>query len=193
VPHFGFDLDNTLVDYSESCRQYAKQHGIPEVSSTNELRSLLNSEIESGANWTSAQSWIYGVGLHYASISDFATNLLEQLLQNGWRLSIHSHKTESGPTAYGSVPFRKLMIDWLSASELRNFFNLDSNVFFYGDLDSKVLGIATSDLAIYIDDLPKVFKHVDYPRQVRSYLYRSFDTELDWTIKISSFKDIRLE
>lgn len=193
MSHFGFDLDNTLIDYSESCRQYSKQHGLPEVSSTDGLRSLLNSEIESGAAWTSAQSWIYGVGLYYASISHFATNLLEKLLQNGWQLSIHSHKTEYGPTAYGSVPFRELMIGWLSASELRNFFNLDSNIFFYDDLDSKVLGIADSNLEIYIDDLPKVFKHVHYPRQVRSYLYRSFDRELDWTIKISSFEDISLE
>jgi hypothetical protein len=85
------------------------------------------------------------------------------------------------------------MIDWLNSSELQNFFKIDSNIFFYDDLDSKVWGIANSELESYIDDLPKVFKHRNYPRQIRSYLYRSFDRELDWTINISNLKDIRLD
>jgi hypothetical protein len=193
VSHFGFDLDNTLIDYSDSCRQYSQQHGLSEVSSVHELRRLLNSDIESSTAWTSAQSWIYGVGLQYAFISHFAINLLEKLLHKDWQLSIHSHKTKFGPAAYGSVPFRELMIDWLNSSELQNFFKIDSNIFFYDDLDSKVWGIANSDLESYIDDLPKVFKHRNYPRQIRSYLYRSFDRELDWTINISNLKDIRLD
>ena len=193
MSHFGFDLDNTLIDYSESCREYTKQHGLSEVSSVDELRRLLNSDIKSSTAWTSAQSWIYGVGLQYAFTSYFAISLLENLLQDGWQLSIHSHKTKIGPAAYGSVPFRELMISWLNSSELRNFFKIDSNVFFYDDLDSKVLGIANSHLESYVDDLPKVFKHKDYPRQIRSYLYRSLDRELDWTIKISNLEDIRLD
>lgn len=193
MSHFGFDLDNTLIDYSDSCRQYSQQHGLSEVSSVHELRRLLNSDIESSTAWTSAQSWIYGVGLQYAFISHFAINLLEKLLHKDWQLSIHSHKTKFGPAAHGSVPFRELMIDWLNSSELQNFFRIDSNIFFYDDLDSKVWGIANSDLESYIDDLPKVFKHRNYPRQIRSYLYRSFDRELDWTINISNLKDIRLD
>jgi phosphoserine phosphatase len=46
VSHFGFDLDNTLIDYSESCREYTKQHGLSEVSSVDQLRRLLNSDIK---------------------------------------------------------------------------------------------------------------------------------------------------
>lgn len=193
VRHFGFDLDNTLIDYSFSCREYAEQSGLPKVTTIGELRELLKAGRDESETWTSAQSWIYGEGLQYAFISESSINFLKTLVEKGWTASIHSHKTEFGPSAYGRVPFRALMQDWLELSPLKHFFDLNSNVYFYADLDSKILGITVSKLDCYVDDLPRIFRHPEYPRSTRSYLYRSRDEELDWVHSIHSFEEIKID
>lgn len=193
VRHFGFDLDNTLIDYSFSCRKYAEQSGLPEVTTIVQLRELLKAGRDESKTWTSAQSWIYGKGLQYAFVSESSINLLQTLVERGWTASIHSHKTEFGPSAYGRVPFRALMKDWLESSTLKSFFDLNSNVNFYAELDSKILGIAGSKLDCYVDDLPRIFRHPEYPRSIRSYLYRCRDEELDWVHSIHSFEEIKID
>lgn len=190
---FGFDLDNTLIDYSISCMRYAEQNNLPKVSNIGQLRELLKNGRGESELWTSAQSWIYGIGLQYAFVSESSINLLQTLVEKGWGVSIHSHKTEFGPSAYGRAPLRKLMKDWLESSTLKSFFNLESNVNFYTELDSKIFGIADAKLDCYVDDLPRIFRHQEFPRSIRSYLYRSHDEELDWVHSIYSFEEIEID
>ena len=145
------------------------------------------------SQWTRAQSWIYGEGLKYAIVESEAILFLKSLVNKGWQISIHSHKTQFGPLVFGRVPLRKLMTDWINNSILSTYFTIHSNVNFYDDLDSKVRGIASSNLNCYVDDLYRVFEHPNYPRHVKSYLYQDFHQDLDWLIEIDSFQDIHID
>lgn len=190
MKRFGFDLDNTLIDYSRSCEQYTKQRGLPICANIKDLRKMLKPDELESSNWTLAQSWIYGKGLQYAVIEAEVIPLLKSLVNKGWQVSIHSHKTKFGPVVYGSVPLREMMIDWIENSSLSDFFAINQNLNFYDDLDSKVKGIASQNLNCYVDDLAAVFLHSNYPRHIKSYLYQGTELNLDWLVTIKSFKDI---
>lgn len=191
--HFGFDLDNTLIDYSQSCVQYTEQENLPVCTNVKNLRKMLKPGDADTSQWTRAQSWIYGEGLKYAIVESEAILFLKSLVNKGWQISIHSHKTQFGPLVFGRVPLRKLMTDWINNSILSTYFTIHSNVNFYDDLDSKVRGIASSNLNCYVDDLYRVFEHPNYPRHVKSYLYQDFHQDLDWLIEIDSFQDIHID
>lgn len=190
MPHFGFDLDNTLIDYSESCRQYALLNCLPPVSNVQELKKLLRRNLIETDEWTAAQSWIYGEGLKFANLSFYSLEFVNLIVSNKWEVSIHSHKSMTGPEQFGKVPIRELMQDWINRSKLSVFFTLGSNLHFYDNLNAKISGIKNSKLTHYIDDLPKVFLHELYPRQVCSFLYRTQDKRLTWVNPVSNFQEI---
>jgi len=193
VRHFGFDLDNTLIDYSQSCMRYTEQENLPICTNIKQLRKMLKPSDTETSQWTRAQSWIYGEGLKYAIVVGEAKILLESLVNQGWQISIHSHKTQFSPSAFGHVPLRQLMTEWIENSILSTFFVIDSNLNFYDDLDSKVRGIESSNLNCYVDDLYRVFRHPSYPSHVKSYLYQDHHRDLDWLIEIASFQEIRID
>ena len=160
MPHFGFDLDNTLIDYSESCRQYALMNNLTPISNVLELKKVLRpNHIETEA-WTAAQSWIYGEGLKFAQFSDYALDFVQSLADKSWKISVHSHKSVTGPARFGQVPIRQLMQDWITKSDLSLFFASNLSLNFYDSLDAKINGIRKSKLTHYIDDLPKVLDNL---------------------------------
>lgn len=193
MPHFGFDLDNTLIDYSESCQIYADLQGFDKVNTLTELRNLLKPLDYNSESWTKAQSWIYGEGLKYAKLSTDVVEFLNKLKERRWSISIHSHKTRIGPLRFGEVRFQDLMNRWIKDSLLPSYVDINSNLFFYTSLELKVLGIQKVNLTHYVDDLPKVFASPNFPRHLRSYLYRSRAPELDWVKTIATFKEIEID
>jgi hypothetical protein len=63
---FGFDLDNTLVDYSISAQIYSRSNNLEKCEDISSLRSLLKTNDPTGRRWQEAQSWIYTEGLSFA-------------------------------------------------------------------------------------------------------------------------------
>ena len=192
MPHFGFDLDNTLIDYSESCKEYSRMFGLPYVNSIGELRKILKPLDRESEEWTRAQSWIYGAGLQFARFNDGSLNLIQNLLNASWECTIHSHKTEFGPVKFGAVPFRKLMRSWLESSALANLMAIEKSVFFYSSIEDKVSGILRSKVTHFVDDLPKVFLTNGFPQSITCFLYKSEDARLNWVSKINEFKEIQI-
>ena len=86
-PHFGFDLDNTLINYEKSALEYSKLIKIPNKHSINSLRAYLNSQ-GSEKYWTQAQSWIYTSGLATADISQGAVEAIGKLVNTGFKISM---------------------------------------------------------------------------------------------------------
>lgn len=191
MAHFGFDLDNTLLDYSLSCTTYAKLKDFPNANSIHELKNILRSNSSKEDLWTLAQSWLYGEGLNYVELAPGALDFLNWLLDNNWRISIHSHKSQFSPEEFGHIPLRQLMIEWFCNSPLKDLFSLDSNLFFYDDLNAKVLGIRSSNLNAYVDDLSSIFRHPLYPKFIPSYLYQGNCVDLPWLKTIQHFSEIK--
>lgn len=191
--HFGFDLDNTLIDYSETCEIFAQNNDLPNVHTIDQLRSILKPENIESAAWTSAQSWIYGAGLKFAKISPNAIAFIENLLEKNFKVSIFSHKTEFGPSEFGSTPFVRYANDFIKQSALANYFEIDQNLYFFPTLNLKVEAISNSKLSHYIDDLVKVFQHGSYPHNLNSYIYRSSKQDMSWLVEIDDFKEISID
>jgi len=190
MKHFGFDLDNTLVDYSKSCATYCIKNGIPIMHTIGELRSYLKPEKVDTENWTMAQAWLYTEGIEFATISDGAIEFIDELSDNGWKLSIHSHKTQNIPLKFGGTPLRINFINWFNNSPLEQHFQIGNNLFFYDSLIEKLEGISNSNLSHYVDDLPKVFESSSYPRRLKSFLFRNKAEDLDWVTQIDNFTEI---
>lgn len=190
MKHFGFDLDNTLVDYSKSCAIYCIKNDIPPMQTIGELRSYFKPGKVDTEDWTIAQAWLYTEGLEFATIVDGAIEFIEKLSDDGWALSIHSHKSQSIPMKFGGFSLRGVFINWFDDSLLKLHFEIGKNVFFYESLAEKLEGISNSNLSHYIDDLPKVFESSSYPRRLKSFLFRNKAEDLDWVTKIDNFTEI---
>lgn len=188
--HFGFDLDNTIINYDLSAEEYSKLIRVPEQKSINSLRNYLLTK--HGENyWTEAQSWIYTAGLANAVISWKALEVIEKLFVGNHKVSIISHKTKFGPIQYGSAPFRSEAIKWIRNSKLIEYFpNLD-NVHFADSIEEKIYLIRISELTHYVDDLLKIFLMDDYPRHnLKSFLFRPLAKTPEWLIPLDSFESL---
>jgi len=188
--HFGFDLDNTLINYDLSAQEYSKQIGIPNQKSVNSLRSYLLTK--HGENyWTKAQSWIYTAGLANAEISQGAIEAIEKLVAGNYKVSIISHKTKFGPIQYGSTPFRSAAIEWIANSKLFKYFpNLD-NIYFTDSIQEKIYFIRECKLSHYVDDLLKIFLMDDYPKyDLKSFLFKPTVKLPDWLVPLDSFDSL---
>ena len=156
----GFDLDNTIVDYSDAVQIYVKDLEIHNVKTIPELRNWFRIR-NRNEEWTRAQSWLYSEGLQFAKITEGAFDVLSALNKFPFEFSILSHKSVFGPQKYGSREFRKAMNDWFSGSELGNM--CINKIEYFNSLDEKIEGIRRGGFAYFIDDLRKVFEHKNFP------------------------------
>lgn len=188
--HFGFDLDNTLINFDLSAVEYSRINNIPNLSDLNTLRKYLTL-IENNQSWTKAQSWIYTEGLQWAKVSPGATDAIQKLLQLGFKVSIISHKTEFGPDEFGSANLRKSSKDWISESALSHFFPKLKNVYFVDSIQEKINMVQSLDLSHYLDDLLKIFLDSNFPRNsVKSYIYKPECSIPKWLKPIFEFKSL---
>lgn len=186
----GFDLDNTLVNYSLAVNQYCKANSLPVKNSIVELRNFLNPLDDRQSDWVKAQSWIYSDGLEFAEIENSAVSFIEKMAEENYEICILSHKSTLGPPQFGEKPFRERATSWLAKSKIGLYFTPGVNLFFYESLDDKVSGIKTQKLDLYVDDLLKVFRHPSYPNKVKSFIFRSGRDTLDWLHEIHDFKEL---
>jgi len=187
---FGFDLDNTIIDYSDSVVEFCKLSNIESKSNLPSLRQMLKKSDLDQESWIEAQSWIYSKGLEYAKVSDGLVALCKTLEVLGFELAIFSHKTKFGPTRFGSQPFIDYAAKWIVGSELNKFFTIGKNVNFSESIDAKVKSINAFGPDYYIDDLLRVFRHPIYNMRIKSFLYKSDSKGEDWLIKIDHFSEV---
>ena len=188
---FGFDLDNTIIDYSESVVEFCKLSNIESKVNLSSLRRMLKKSDFDQERWIEAQSWIYSKGLEFAKVSAGLVELCAILEIRGFELAIFSHKTQFGPTRFGSQPFIDFAAEWIVESELSKFFIVGENVNFLESLDEKVKSINTFNPDYYIDDLLRVFKHPIYNTRTKSFLYKEDSKGEEWLIEIGHFSEVK--
>lgn len=168
----GFDLDNTLIDYSESVKVFCESRSLNPLESISDLKILLKASDSTGLNWRLAQGWLYAHGLQYAQLSEGAVSLLTYLESQHYSMFIISHKTFFSPTYCGKEPLRDLALNWIMKSELTNFFSQNKEVFFEDTRNSKIERIRDLKLDYFVDDLEEVFSHSKFPLNTSKILFR---------------------
>ena len=187
----GFDLDNTLIDYSLSCIKYSEFSELPKIGKTTDLKQHLNKIDPTTKTWNKAQSWIYTKGLSFAKISDGAEELLAWLQSKHYDISIHSHKSEKTPEYSGSLDLRTPMKSWIQSSNLITYLDFDRDIFFYETQDFKVEGISDANLDIFVDDLMAVFNHPRFPGNVVPLLIGNTNPEKTEFEQFSNFFELK--
>ena len=188
---FGFDLDNTLIDYSISAQIYSKSNNLEICEDITSLRSLLKTNDPTGRKWQEAQSWIYTEGLSFAYPNTGAKELCSYLESNNFKLQIVSHKTTHTPKFCGEKPLRSLASQWIKESELSIYFSDEEMIHYELTRVNKVKKIKVLNLNYFVDDLLEVFTEHEYPKEINSYLICSYDIDIPWVKKISSLLDIK--
>ena len=188
---FGFDLDNTLVDYSISAQIYCRSNNLEKCEDISSLRSLLKTNDPTGRRWQVAQSWIYTEGLSFAYPNTGAKELCSYLESNNFKLQIVSHKTTHTPKFCGKKPLRSLATQWIKESELSSYFSNKEMIHYESTRLNKVKKIKSLNLNYFVDDLVEVFTEPGYPKEINSYLLCSYNIDIPWVKKVSSLLDVK--
>lgn len=187
---FGFDLDNTIVDYSASVERYCLDNSLKMCKTIVELRELLQEADDSGHLWQIAQGWLYTDGLTYAKLAEGAIELCEYLRVNNFELFIVSHKTTHTPIFYGYKPLRDVATNWISSGGLSNYFPTTENIYYEASRELKINRIKSLHLDYFIDDLVQIFQDHNYPKEIVSFLISPTPSHLPWVHNITSFVSV---
>jgi hypothetical protein len=167
---FGFDLDNTIIDYGISVEKYCLNAKIPKQEKITSLRSYLRKIDPSDLKWQEAQSWIYVDGLQYAKLNEGIEDLCVYLLSKNISVFIVSHKTNKTQDRFGGRDLFSPVVNWIQYSDIKNFFNINENIYFMPTRDAKIQKIEQLDLNWFVDDLLEVLLDKNFPPHTTKYL-----------------------
>lgn len=167
---FGFDLDNTIIDYGISVEKYCLNANIPKQEKITSLRSYLRSIDPSDLKWQEAQSWLYIDGLQYAKLNEGIVDLCVYLLSKDIKIFIVSHKTHKTQDRFGGRDLFSPVVNWIQYSNINNFFNINENIYFMPTRDAKIQKIEQLDLNWFVDDLLEVLLDKNFPPHTTKYL-----------------------
>jgi hypothetical protein len=167
---FGFDLDNTIIDYGISVEKYCLNAKIPKQEKITNLRSYLRKMDPSDLKWQEAQSWIYIDGLQYAKLNEGIEDLCVYLLSKKISVFIVSHKTNKTQDRFGGRDLFSPVVNWIQYSNIKNFFNINENIYFMPTRDAKIQKIEQLDLNWFVDDLLEVLLDKNFPSHTTKYL-----------------------
>jgi hypothetical protein len=163
--NLGIDLDNTIIDYSNSILNLAKtEYGISLENNDNlkkEFKNFIISEFNEN-EWTRVQGLLYTDYINFANVYDGFLINLENLKFIFDNVYIISHKTEF-PYIGSRIDLRSKATNWIMQKIVSNsgrpFFK-ETEVFFESSLMSKIRRISEQQCKVFIDDLPEVLTHL---------------------------------
>ncbi len=181
----GIDLDNTILKYDELFhllaleQSWIDQFCLPDKDAVkNALFKKADDFDQSENRWRQLQAWAYGSHIGKALVFDGLFDFVGWVQKCGGRLFIVSHKTEFS-NYDPSVSLRDAALNTL---DQRGFFKPvnkggygfeQQDVFFASSLDEKIQKIRELNLTHFIDDLPKVICHEEFPNETRKILFSS--------------------
>jgi len=163
----GIDLDNTLVSYDGLFYRLGRARGVvPEGVAANKVsvHTYLHATYAIDV-WTELQAEAYGPAMIEAEPFPGALEFIRAARADGIRVSIVSHRTR--------VPYRGPAHDlhhaarqWLARHGLENI-----EAYFEEDREAKCARIAALGCVAFIDDLPSVLSHPQFPAGVTRILF----------------------
>lgn len=171
----GLDFDNTIVSYDRLFHRVALDLGLIHEAvpaQKNAVRDHLRS-IGKESAWTEMQGIVYGGRMKEADPFPSALKTIESWKRNGHRIVIISHKTRH-PFLGERYDLHAAARCWL---EVNGFY--DSNriglnpddIFFELTKEAKLARVAQLRCSCFVDDLPEILGHPDFPPEVTGILF----------------------
>ncbi len=170
---FGFDLDNTLIDYSGSVLKYCQVKNLKNCFDIETLRQLLRELDTTNHEWQLAQCWLYTTGLNYAKFADGAIDFIDYLHKKDVSIYIISHKTEFTPDFCGRKNLRYFASTWLENNGITNILPSPRNLYFENTRQDKITQINRLNLRYFVDDLFDVLDDPNISQSISKYLIGS--------------------
>jgi hypothetical protein len=171
----GIDFDNTLVSYDGVFHSVASDQGLitPGIGrGKDDVRAYLR-KIDREDDWTALQGEVYGARMHLASLYDGAAEAIRNLVASGAGIRIISHKTKfpfKGPR-YDLHEAARGFLASRGIAGAADALLAPSNVFFELTIEAKLKRIDSENCAVFIDDLPEILNHPQFPGHVRPVLF----------------------
>lgn len=173
----GLDLDNTLISYEEVFRVYAQRRGLIDAwfrGGKDDVRDALRRQDEGELKWQKLQGAVYGKGVADAVLFDGAAAFLRRARALGREIVIVSHKTEFGHYDPDRINLREAALAWMHA---QGFFDstrlgvVTDKVRFTATRGEKLALIREFAVDYFVDDLPEVLEHPEFPPEVTGILF----------------------
>ena len=166
----GFDFDNTIVRYDALFHKVALEDGLIAASvavNKNAVRDTLRAKGNEDA-WTRLQGVVYGPRMKEAEAFPGAIDTLRSLHDAGHTLYVISHKTRY-PYLGEKHDLHAYAGDWV-ARNLTGVFPA-SHVLFHEKKEEKIARIGELKCEVFLDDLPEILLHKEFPAGVTRYLF----------------------
>ena len=187
---FGFDLDNTLINYEGACRRLCTDRGIKPTADENvraALKRFCDTLPDGNAEWTRIQGWLYAEGLAFAEPFPGALECLRTLKGLGAHLYIVSHKSYF-PALGSPKSLHTAATDWLKQYGIIDW---AEGVFLEVSMADKLRRIAALNCLWFVDDLDVVLGAADFPKAVNRLQFCPDNNTLDKPWKVAtSWKEI---
>jgi len=173
----GLDFDNTIVCYDQAIVKLSQSiPGLPPSISRTKLglRDHLRATGRE-AEWTAFQGTLYGPGMEHAEPFEGALETMLQLVGDGHRLVIISHRSRH-PYAGPSYDLHAAARIWV-AQRLQNLGLFSSTldhinaVNFLETREGKIAKIGEMKCNVFVDDLPEVLNDGHFPPRTMPVLF----------------------
>jgi hypothetical protein len=173
----GLDLDNTLISYEKVFCAYAQARGLvgPDFrGGKDDVREALRARPGGELGWQTLQGAVYGRGVVDAELFPGADEFLLRARRQGHEIIIVSHKTVFGHYDPEKINLRDAALGWMRR---QGFFSADrfglspANVWFTATRSEKIAKIRELSVECFVDDLPEVLEHCDFPSDVAGILF----------------------
>ncbi len=172
----GLDLDNTLADYRLPLERMCAAIGLtmPQSDPKLALREALRKRGEED-EWTKLQGELYGPLMREAKPFPGAAETMRVWQSSGCEVFVVSHRTRH-PIAGEKHDLHAYARSWVRDTGLPA-----TDVFLEESKASKIARIALLGCSVFVDDLPEILAHPDFPTMTRKILfdpgasYRAFD------------------
>jgi hypothetical protein len=162
----GLDLDNTLADYRLPLERMCAAYGVslPQSDPKVALREELRARGEEG-EWTKLQGELYGPLMCEAKLFPGAEETTRHWLSAGCEVFVVSHRTRHA-IAGKKHDLHAHARSWIMESGLAV-----TGVFLEESKACKIARIDSLQCRVFVDDLPDILKHPDFPEVTRKILF----------------------
>jgi len=181
---FGFDFDNTLINYNHIFFSQAKKRKLINKNIRKNKNNIKKEIMRKGnvVEWKKLQSVVYSQKINQAKVNKEMIRILQLLEKEKIKFCIISHKTKF-PYYGKKINLHKVSNNWLN----KNIFNKKNKIkkcpcYFETSLDKKIKRIKSMQVTHFVDDLQKVLDKI--PDSIFKILYK------EKKLNISSVKNI---
>lgn len=170
----GIDFDNTLAGYDGVFTRLAWEWGLAAIGQAldkQRVRELARQKDE--LLWQRMQGEVYGPRMQQAELFEGVEGFFARCANTpDVELCIVSHKTQFGHFDETHTDLRNAARLWMKNHGFFDRYRIaERNLYFESTQTEKVQRIAALRCDIFIDDLPGLFEHPDFPDATRKILF----------------------